>query len=586
MSERRKPDRGLETHSELAGNRLQNAQRPAGERRSTAEGGPDCRHRGSTVYNREVTSVNTVTTTTRSRRLLALLLLATAALVGCSPGEQNQPPQHLAESPDDRAAVSTSGDSSPASQAQAEREETWDACFLGGSRVGYEHAVIEPENRNGRQLVRIDEESRIVLRRFGQEIAQQIHFTSWETPEGKLVEFVGQIHQGPEPMEIRGQVTGDQLQITTTTRGKSETVTIEWRPQYGGFRAVEQSLAREPMAPGDRRTVYTLLPGFNVVGKTELRARDFGPVELLSGTYQLLQIDTTTTVPGGGAIRGAIWTDRSGNVLKTYTSLLDMETYRTSRAEALAEPAAAKFDLGEDIAVPVARRLDDPHNTHRVRYRVTLEHGDPAAAFVSGVSQEVRSVDEHTAEITVYRVRPGSEPVNENAPNDPPDPADLQPNSYIQSDFPAIVEKAASVAGDETDPWIVAVALERAAHQWITRPNYSQAFATAADVIETREGDCTEHAVLLAALARARKIPARVAAGLVYKDRAFYYHMWTEVFVHDRWIPLDATLGAGGIGAAHLKMVHSSLKGATAFATMIPVVQLIGKLKIEILDVE
>ena len=40
--------------------------------------------------------------------------------------------------------------------------------------------------------------------------------------------------------------------------------------------------------------------------------------------------------------------------------------------------------------------------------------------------------------------------------------------------------------------------------------------ATAAEVARSREGDCTEHAVLLAALARARGIPARVAMGLVY----------------------------------------------------------------------
>lgn len=466
------------------------------------------------------------------------------------------------------------------------KEETWNVCFLGGNRVGYEHTVAVPVSRNGRQLVQIDQESRIVLRRFGQEIAQEIRFSSLETPDGELLEFSGQIDQGPQPTEIRGKVVGNQLEIKTTTKGKEETVAIDWRPEYGGFLAVEQSLARRPMAPDDRRTVFTLLPGFNVVGKTELRAGSYRPVELLSGTYQLLEIEATTTIPGGGSIRGTIWADRTGNVLKSYTALLDMESYRASRAEALAEPAAAEFDLGEDIAVPVARRLDDPHNTRRVRFRVTLEDDDPAASFVSSVGQKVRSVDEHTAEITVYRVRPGSRPVNDEAPDDPPRAGDSQPNSYIQSDFPAIVEKARSVAAEETDVWTVAVALERAVHQWITRANYSQAFATAADVIESRQGDCTEHAVLLAALARARKIPARVAAGLVYKDQAFYYHMWAEVFIDGRWIPLDATLGAGGIGAAHLKMVHSNLAGAAAFAAMLPVVQLIGKLKIEILEVE
>ena len=75
---------------------------------------------------------------------------------------------------------------------------------------------------------------------------------------------------------------------------------------------------------------------------------------------------------------------------------------------------------------------------------------------------------------------------------------------------------------------------------------------TASDVARSHSGDCKAHAVYLAALARARGIPARVAVGLVYSDRlaAFGYHMWTEVYIDGRWIPLDGTLGLGGIGAA------------------------------------
>ena len=78
------------------------------------------------------------------------------------------------------------------------------------------------------------------------------------------------------------------------------------------------------------------------------------------------------------------------------------------------------------------------------------------------------------------------------------------------------------------------------------------------------EGDCTEHAVLLAALARSRGIPARVAIGLVYQPatQSFAYHMWNELWVGDHWFPLDSTLGRGEIGAAHLKLSDSNLAGA------------------------
>ena len=112
--------------------------------------------------------------------------------------------------------------------------------------------------------------------------------------------------------------------------------------------------------------------------------------------------------------------------------------------------------------------------------------------------------------------------------------------------------------------------------------------STAAEVAEFREGDCTEHAVLLAALARARGIPARVAIGLVYQapTQSFAYHMWNELWIGDRWLPLDATLGRGGIGAGHLKLTDSSLAGATAYSSFLPVGQVIGQLKIEVLEAE
>ncbi len=77
---------------------------------------------------------------------------------------------------------------------------------------------------------------------------------------------------------------------------------------------------------------------------------------------------------------------------------------------------------------------------------------------------------------------------------------------------------AKQAAGDEKDPWRVAVALERFVNREVKKKDFTQAFASAAEVAKTREGDCTEHAVFLAALARARGIPARVAIGLVYLE--------------------------------------------------------------------
>ena len=519
--------------------------------------------------------------------LLGLVLLACG---GCHRTRVDAP----SKAPPDGSVVVAPSDSGvppkpsgqPANTRPLPEGGTWYVSTIEGARVGYERSATTEFTRDGQELVRVEWLSHMAIRRSGEHIEVDVQFTSIETLGGQLLEFEGSLSQGPTPMRIGGRVVGDELKIETTTKGKRATASIPWSAEYGGFRAVEESLSRKPMEPGEARTIVALLPGFNVLGTTELVARQFEPVKLPTGSHDLLRIDTTTTFPGGPPMEGSTWTDRMGEVLKSRLEAMSIELIRATRAEALEETGPVEIDLVRDVKVEVDRPLPLPHQTKRVRYRVTLDGGDPASVFVSGPSQEVKSIDPHTAEVTVFAIRPDSPAGNPEAVDDPPGADDLQPNNLIQSDYPAIVAKAKEAAGDEQDPWLAAAALERCAAEVITKSGYSQAFATAAEVIESAEGDCTEHAVLLAALCRARKIPARVAIGLVYIDQAFYYHMWTEVHVRGRWIPLDATRAQGGIGAAYLKMAHNNLQGGSALASFLPVLEVIGRLKIEILEVE
>ncbi len=336
--------------------------------------------------------------------------------------------------------------------------------------------------------------------------------------------------------------------------------------------------------------------------QTTLTAKDLEPADLLSGPHDLLRIETVTRLPDGQEIAGTLWCDRTGDVLKSYSAALGMEIYRATKAAALEKADSGEFDLIRSMMIKVAQPLADAHQTKQVRYRVHLEGGDPAAAFVTGPTQAVKSIGPHTAEVTVYAIRPGGKgdrpqkqkgPVpfstgqpggNPAAPADPPTDDDLRPNNFIQSDDPLIIADAKKVVGDEKDPWRVAVALERFVSREMTNPGYRQAFATASEAARNHEGDCKAHAVLLAALCRARAVPARVAIGLVYVEerQAFMYHMWTEVYVEGRWAPLDATRANGGIGAAHLKLGQSNLKTASALSALLPIMRVAGRLKIEI----
>jgi transglutaminase-like putative cysteine protease len=240
------------------------------------------------------------------------------------------------------------------------------------------------------------------------------------------------------------------------------------------------------------------------------------------------------------------------------------------------------------MIVPIAKKMEKAHQSRRATYRVTFTSGDPSQSFSPGATQLVRKIDEHTIELQVRSLRPNNDLGSEFPSDQPPTDDDRVPNSLIQSDDPGVDAIAKSIAPGKTEFWEVAVALEQHVRQHVATKGFSQALASAADVARSGEGDCTEHAVLLAALCRAKQIPARVAIGLVYFPAAdgFAYHMWTEAWNHDRWIPLDATLGLGGIGAAHLRITSSSLKGADPLSQFLPVFRLIGNIQLQLISSE
>jgi transglutaminase-like putative cysteine protease len=231
------------------------------------------------------------------------------------------------------------------------------------------------------------------------------------------------------------------------------------------------------------------------------------------------------------------------------------------------------------VKTPVAQ------DSRRVVYQARVKTGQIAGLFAEGLSQRVKRVDERTAEITVLAVRP-EEPTALDVRETPPSEPDRAPNNLVQSDDRLIVELANSVMPRETDAWKIACALEALVHQTVQEKSLSQAFASAAEVARTREGDCTEHAVLLAAMCRARGIAARGAFGLVYyaPKKGFAYHMWTEAWIGERWVPLDATLALGGIGADHIKLGDSHLAGGSPLADLLGVKQDLGRLELEVVE--
>ena len=93
----------------------------------------------------------------------------------------------------------------------------------------------------------------------------------------------------------------------------------------------------------------------------------------------------------------------------------------------------------------------------------------------------------------------------------------------------------------------------------IANKSFRRHFDLASQVAVSGEGDCTEHAVLLTALARATNRPARVVLGLMLVETSDNLmalgHAWTEIHNGDAWKIADATRPDVQLPGAKLRYV-------------------------------
>lgn len=512
------------------------------------------------------------------------------SLVGCGGG--GDVPVAGEKTASDEVVATQAKDAAPATPdsrrpaADAAREEFWDVCTINGAKVGYVHTVLRPVEENGRKYVRIDQEQSLVFRRFNQTTAQELALTSVESPAGELVRFESRLSAGSQLTISRGHVEDGKLHVETTTPGKTANSQIALPRDCRAFFTAELQLREKPLKPGEKRSYDVLLPALNQPALTKLEGLVYEAIDVGGQSRRLLKVRKSDKI-GETTIDSTLWVDEHGDALVSKLSgALPIMTRRATRDEALEASDDRGFDLGAASVVKIARPIPDPHATRKIVYRAKLPGEDLAKSFESGPSQTVKVTGAGEGTIEVRAVRGDSAASGEAGTQ--PTKADRVSNNLIQSDAKIIRDLARQVAPEEKDPWKLAVALEAFVRRTVKTKNFSQAFATAAEVAETRTGDCTEHAVLLAALCRARDIPARVAIGLVYASElgGFAYHMWNEVWIGDRWVPLDATLGRGGIGGGHLKLLTSNLEGSDAYGAFLPVFRVLGRLELEVVSVE
>jgi len=466
-------------------------------------------------------------------------------------------------------------------------QDSWDAIYLAGSKIGYVHTYVEKVTDRGHDYlrVRIDIEQRI--QRDKDVSVTKLTYGTIETLDGQVLRLDTLTEAGEQRLRGHGDVIQGEMKFVFESAGARQELVIPWAPDVRGPYAPEQSMARKPMKENEERSLKMFMPELNKICDIRLQSRVIEPVILGDGLkHPLLRVDQTTKVDGKPRpeFDARLWVDPDGQVLKTEQDLLGgVVMYRTTQESAKAPGGPIALDLIIASGIKVARKIPAPEQTRHVKYRVLLKNGNPAQVFPADPRQTVLpEANQSSAILEVRSLGPL---------DGQPDPAEvgaeyLKPNALVTSQDSRVRSLAQQATKGTVDPWKKAVRINQWVFRNVTDKNFKVAFAAAGEVARNRSGDCTEHAVLAAAMCRAAGIPSRVAIGLIYVDKndAFGYHMWNEVYINNRWVALDPSWDQSAVDATHIKLTDSSLSGVSPFDAFVPLLQVMGKLEIEPLE--
>ena len=295
-------------------------------------------------------------------------------------------------------------------------------------------------------------------------------------------------------------------------------------------------------------------------------------VELLDGTTRRLchVAVTYSSIPN---VEIDLWCDQHMNPIKSQLKAgrLVFAEIRTTEERALGTqrlaPTIDAEALGDRCEVDIPSLL----TVDSILYRLVLR--DSSLGFPQGLSGDHRqTILERGGQIITLLVEEVAPPGGEGIPSD----LDaeklrefLEPTPFIQSDHLGLKSKAVELVAGRTVAWEAVCLLARFVHEHLSNNDTWVGYASAAWAFERGAGDCTEHSVLLTAMARAVGVPSRVVTGYLYEDGAFWAHAWTEVWIGGTWYAIDSTVDGGLVSPGHIRFsVQHDHPGTEAFTLM------------------
>jgi len=417
-------------------------------------------------------------------------------------------------------------------------QESYAGVFFRGERIGYVKNVLR---RGDDGLVRLTQYAVLNLLVLQKNYPVQMEVDARLSGGFLLQDFIFSMSSPFYTMKASGKVTGKRVDFTLVN-GKetiSDTVMLNSPP----FLSLNQRgyLLSQGLRAGDKVKIAYFDP-LSLSGKdTVIEYKGLVKTLIKDRIYLLHHFEENFS-----GIRINSWLDDNGKVIKEESPA---GFVFLSEPEYQAKDITRKGqDILQSVAVPFQGDLSRLADLEEISFRLVLPE---AAGFdLNGGRQRW-----HNDILTIHREKMAAE----DAMICQGQQEELAATPYIQADHKKIIALAEEITDDMASPLVRVKAIARWVYDNLEkRPVIGIPDAVA--TLERRMGDCNEHAVLFAALARSAGIPARIAAGVTFHAGAFYYHAWNEVCVDGQWLSLDTTKDQLPADLSHIRFVIGETK--------------------------
>ncbi|MFC1769462.1 transglutaminase family protein [Nitrospirota bacterium] len=405
----------------------------------------------------------------------------------------------------------------------------WMGIYMNGSKIGYNFTQFT-QSADGYDLTQ-GMRMNILVMGFERSIQADINATL--NTNLRLMAFNATVASEFD-ISVSGKVVGNTMRITLDTGSGPEEHSLRLSEQPSLEPAALMSiLAEGRLTPGEKIRIPVIEPTSMTVEDTVIEVLAREPVSAMGEMHDTFKLRSSFK-----GIEIITWLTPKGEILRQESSA-GFTLMREGREEAtaLGQPS---LDMIYQTSVPF--NLELPRETEYLKVEI------------SGISLKGLQLDGGRQKLNgnVLEIRRESPRVKLDDTSQ-----FLGPSMTVQSGHPDIKKQADKI----NDPPADAETKARRLNDWVFKAIEKVPVITlpsATQVLANLRGDCNEHTVLYTALARASGIPTRMAAGLVYKDKSFYYHAWPEVYL-GAWVAVDPTFGQFPADASHIRLVIGDL---------------------------